>query len=91
MDIQQTLATELKVNKKQVEATVALLNEGATVPFIARYRKEVTGGLDDTVLRQLQERFVYLTELVDRQQVILKSIDEQGKLTEALKKSILTS
>ncbi len=91
MSIFQTIASELKVNLKQVDAAVALLDEGATVPFIARYRKEVTGGLDDTQLRDLQERYVYLTELTDRQQVILKSIDEQGKLTDALKKDILSA
>lgn len=91
MNIAYTIATELSVNHAQVESAINLLEEGATVPFIARYRKEATGGLDDTALRQLQERYVYLTELVERQQVILKSIEEQGKLTETLKKDILAA
>ena len=66
---------------EQVDAAVELLDEGATVPFIARYRKEVTGGLDDTQLRNLAERLVYLRELEARRAAILKSITEQGKLT----------
>ena len=82
------IATELNVQQQQVIAAVALLDEGATVPFISRYRKEVTGGLDDTQMRNLEERLRYLRELEDRRSSILKSIDEQGKLTPALSASI---
>ncbi|MDN3647712.1 Tex family protein [Reinekea marina] len=88
--IEQKIANELNVHERQVAATVALLDEGATVPFISRYRKEVTGGLDDTQLRNLEERLRYLRELDDRRGTILASIEEQGKLTDALKKDILT-
>lgn len=84
----QTIATELNVRQQQVEASVALLDEGATVPFIARYRKEVTGALDDSQLRQLEDRLRYLRELEDRRSAILKSIEEQGKLTPELTKDI---
>ncbi|KXF82708.1 Tex family protein [Enterovibrio coralii] len=87
--IYQQIATELNVREAQVTAAVTLLDDGNTVPFIARYRKEVTNGLDDTQLRNLESRLGYLRELEDRRQVILKSIDEQGKLTDALKKDIL--
>src|SRR5690606_5983875 len=72
----------------QVQAAVALLDEGATVPFIARYRKEVTGGLDDTQLRTLETRLTYLREVEDRRKTILASIEEQGKLTDALRADI---
>lgn len=89
MSISQTLASELSVQLWQIEAALKLLAEGATVPFISRYRKEVTGELTDTQLRDLEERFTYLTELADRKQAILKSIEEQGKLTDELKKAIL--
>jgi len=82
------IADELSVQPSQVTAAVKLLDEGATVPFIARYRKEVTQGLDDTQLRTLEQRLTYLRELEERREVILKSIEEQGKLTDALKKSI---
>jgi uncharacterized protein len=88
MSIQQSLATELAVNLWQVEAALNLFSEGATVPFVARYRKEVTGELSDTQLRNLEERHTYLVELAARKQVILKSIEEQGKLTEELAKLI---
>jgi uncharacterized protein len=77
------------VREAQVAAAIQLLDEGATVPFIARYRKEVTGGLDDTQLRNLEERLRYLRELEDRREVILKSIEEQGKLTPELRNDIL--
>ncbi|MBV7298701.1 Tex family protein [Enterovibrio paralichthyis] len=87
--IYQQIANELNVREAQVTAAVTLLDDGNTVPFIARYRKEVTNGLDDTQLRNLESRLGYLRELEDRRQVILKSIDEQGKLTDALKKDIL--
>ncbi len=85
------IAQELGVQKRQVVASVALLDEGATVPFISRYRKEVTGGLDDTQLRNLEDRLRYLREMNERRDSILASIDEQGKLTEELKKSILAA
>lgn len=86
--IVQIIATELGVKAAQVDAAVSLLDDGATVPFISRYRKEVTGGLDDTQLRTLDERLHYLRELNDRRAAILKSIDEQEKLTPELKKQI---
>jgi len=86
--IASRIAQELQVKPQQVEATIELLDEGATVPFIARYRKEVTGALDDTQLRLLDDRLRYLRELDGRKQVILSSIEEQGKLSEALKKDI---
>ena len=82
--LEQRLATELSIRPQQVQATIALLDEGATVPFIARYRKEVTGNLDDTQLRHLSERLIYLRELDARRQAILDSITEQGKLTPEL-------
>lgn len=86
--ISRRIADELGVREQQVNATVALLDEGATVPFIARYRKEVTGSLDDSQLRNLEERLRYLRELEDRRATILNSIEEQGKLTEELRASI---
>ena len=86
--INSRLAAELGVRPQQVAATVALLDEGSTVPFIARYRKEVTGSLDDTQLRLLEERLRYLRELDDRRASILASIEEQGKLTPELKREI---
>ena len=89
MDVIQRIAEELSVNIKQVSAAVALLDEGATVPFISRYRKEVTGGLDDTQLRQLEERLRYLRELNDRRKTILDSIRSQDKLTPELEKAII--
>ncbi|WP_440866105.1 Tex family protein [Symbiopectobacterium purcellii] len=82
--LSQIIASELQARKEQVDAAVRLLDEGNTVPFIARYRKEVTGGLDDTQLRQLETRLGYLRELEERRQTILKSIEEQGKLTPPL-------
>lgn len=89
MNIEQSIANELGVNLSQVEATITLIDEGATIPFISRYRKEVTGGLDDTQLRTLEERLSYLRELEDRRATVLKAIDDQGKLTDELKTSIL--
>jgi len=86
--INQQIAGELGVGVGQVAAAVELIGEGATVPFIARYRKEKTGGLDDTQLRKLEERLGYLRELEDRRTTVLKSIEEQGKLTPELAKSI---
>ncbi|MGO2496923.1 MAG: Tex family protein [Vibrio litoralis] len=87
----QIIAQELNVRVEQVLATVTLIDDGNTVPFIARYRKEVTGGLDDTQLRNLDSRLSYLRELDDRRQTILKSIREQDKLTPELEKEILAT
>lgn len=88
-DIINTLAGELNARPQQIQAAVTLLDDGATVPFIARYRKEVTGGLDDNQLRALEQRLGYLRELEERRQVILHSIDEQDKLTDTLRTDIL--
>lgn len=88
MEDSQIIATELKVNKHQIWAAVKLLDSGATVPFIARYRKEVTGGLSDTHLRMLAERLDYLRELERQRVTILQGIESQGKLTDSLKTSI---
>src|SRR6478609_946603 len=82
--IAQRIAEELHVRVPQVDAAIALLDDKSTVPFIARYRKEATGGLDDTQLRTLDERLRYLRELEERRAAIVKSIDEQGKLTPEL-------
>jgi uncharacterized protein len=89
--IDRQIAQELGVRDQQVTAAVALLDEGATVPFIARYRKEATGALDDTQLRNLEERLRYLRELEERREVILNSIREQGKLTDELEVQIRTA
>lgn len=89
--ISQRIAEELNVLPQQVNAAVGLLDEGATVPFISRYRKEVTGGLDDTQMRTLEERLRYLRELEDRRAAILKSITEQEKLTPELERDILAA
>ncbi len=86
--IEQRLAKEIAAKPAQIAAAVALLDEGATVPFIARYRKEATGGLDDIQLRLLEERLRYLRELEERRAAVLESIDAQGKLTDALRASI---
>ncbi len=86
--ISRRIADELGVREQQVNATVTLLDEGATVPFIARYRKEITGSLDDSQLRSLEERLRYLRELEDRRATVLKSIEEQGKLTDELRSAI---
>lgn len=86
--ISSRIATQLGVRPQQVSATITLLDEGATVPFIARYRKEITGSLDDTQLRNLEERLRYLRELDERRLSILAAIDEQGKLTPELQQSI---
>ncbi len=90
-DLIQRIAQELSVLPQQVHAAVTLLDEGATVPFIARYRKEVTSGLDDTQLRNLEERLGYLRELEERRGAVLKSIEEQGKLTPELNAAILAA
>lgn len=91
LSIVDIIAGEINAKANQVNAAVQLLDDGATVPFIARYRKEVTGGLDDTQLRTLDTRLVYLRELEDRKQTILESIRSQEKLTEALEKKIQTT
>ena len=88
LPIATRLANLLQVNQSQVESTILLIDDGATVPFIARYRKEVTGGLDDTQLRLLAEKLIYLRELDDRRETILNSIQEQGKLTPELAAAI---
>ena len=88
MDIILKLKDELKVEKWQVEAAVKLIDEGNTIPFIARYRKEVTGSLNDEVLRDLNERLGYLRNLEERKEQVLASIEEQGKLTDELKAQI---
>ena len=89
MDINQKITEELGVKLWQVEAAVKLIDEGNTIPFIARYRKEATGTLDDEQLRKLYERLVYLRDLEEKKEQVLASIEEQGKLTEELKKQIL--
>ncbi|HPY41989.1 MAG TPA: Tex-like N-terminal domain-containing protein, partial [Thiolinea sp.] len=88
LNIADRIAQELAVAPRQVTAAVQLLDEGSTVPFISRYRKEVTGGLDDTQLRNLEERLGYLRELEERRAAVLKSIEEQGKLTPSLTAAI---
>jgi uncharacterized protein len=89
--IARRIAEEIGAKPAQVDAAVALLDEGATVPFIARYRKEVTGGLDDTQLRELETRLAYLRELEDRRAQVIASIDEQGKLTDELRADLLAA
>ncbi len=90
-NINRQIAEELGVREQQVEATVALLDGGATVPFVARYRKEITGGLDDAQLRTLEERLNYLRELEERRAAILNSVREQGKLDAELEAEILAA
>ena len=91
MDINKKLAEELNVKVSQVEAAVGLIDEGCTIPFIARYRKEVTGSMNDEVLRNLDERLRYLRNLEDRKEAVISSIEEQGKLTDELKEQILAA
>jgi len=86
--ISQQIAQELNVAPSQVDVAIQLLDDGATVPFIARYRKEATNGLDDNHLRHLAQRLSYLRELNERRQVILNNIEAQGKLTDSLAKAI---
>jgi uncharacterized protein len=90
-NINRQIAQELGVREEQIAATVELLDGGATVPFVARYRKEVTGGLDDAQLRTLEERLTYLRELEERRVAVLNSIREQGKLDAALEASIMAA
>ena len=91
MDITETLAAELSIKKQQAEAAVRLIDEGNTIPFIARYRKEATGALNDEVLRNLYERLNYLRNLQEKKEQVLESIGEQGKLTPELKEQILAA
>ena len=88
MDLIKVLASELEVEAWQVEAAVKLIDEGNTIPFISRYRKEITGSLNDEVLRNLHERLNYLRNLEDRKAQVIASIEEQGKMTEELRKAI---
>ncbi|MCH1981027.1 RNA-binding transcriptional accessory protein [Ruminococcus sp. OA3] len=88
MEINQALGEELNIKRSQVDAAVKLIDEGNTIPFIARYRKEMTGSLDDEVLRNLYERLMYLRNLNDKKQQVITTIGEQGKLTEELKKAV---
>src|SRR5262249_30180976 len=85
------IAQDLQIRKVQVENVVQLLDEGNTIPFITRYRKERTGGLNEEILRQIQERVAAMRALADRKQTILKSIEGQGKLTDDLRKAILAA
>ena len=91
MDIIKKIAEELKVLSWQVEAAVKLIDEGNTIPFISRYRKEATGSLNDEQLRDLHERLIYLRNLEEKKEQVLGSIEEQGKLTEELKEKILAA
>ena len=85
--IEQRIAQEINAKEAQIIAAIGLLDEGSTVPFISRYRKEATGGLDDTQLRTLEERLGYLRALEDRRLAVVKAINEQGKMTDTLKAS----
>ena len=89
LDILNNVAKELNLNLPQIENTVKLFDEGATVPFIARYRKEVTGNLDEEQIREVIEKVTYYRNLEKRKEEVLRLIEEQGKLTEELKKSIV--
>ena len=91
MDITAILAKELGIKKQQAEAAVKLIDEGNTIPFIARYRKEATGALNDEILRNLYDRLNYLRNLEEKKNQVLSSIEEQGKLTEELKAQILAA
>jgi protein Tex len=88
LDINKIISDELKIRQTQTENALELRKEGGTIPFIARYRKERTGELDENQLRDIFDKYDYLTELEDRKQTILKSIEEQGKLTDELKAKI---
>ena len=91
MDINQKLTEELGVKRWQIDAAVKLIDEGNTIPFISRYRKEATGSLNDEQLRKLHERLLYLRSLEEKKEQVLSSIEEQGKLTEELKAQILAA
>ena len=88
MNITEKIAKEIEVKESQVEAAVALLDEGCTVPFIARYRKEKTGALTDEQLRKLSERLNYLRNLEEKKETVISTIEEQGKMTPELRKEI---
>ena len=88
MNIINIISTELNLREKGVEAAVKLMDEGCTIPFISRYRKEVTGNLTDVELRNIEERLAYLRKLDERINTVLKSIEEQGKLTDELKEEV---
>ena len=88
MDIINQLATELQIRKEQADAAVKLIDEGNTIPFIARYRKEATGALSDEVLRNLHERLQYLRNLEEKKEQVIETIDQQGKLTPELRRQI---
>lgn len=88
MNISKKIADELNIRESQVDATIRLIDEGNTIPFIARYRKEVTGSLDDEILRSLDERLKYLRNLEEKKETVIASIEEQGKMTDELRKSI---
>ncbi len=90
-DVIERISTELSLRPANVSSTVTLLNEGNTVPFIARYRKEVTGSLDEVIIRSIEERLTYLLNLEERKEVVIRSIDEQGKLTDELRDAILNA
>ncbi|GAH11995.1 unnamed protein product, partial [marine sediment metagenome] len=87
--VTRQIVSEFKLKESQVATTIKLIDEGNTIPFIARYRKEMTGGLSDEILRDLNERLTYLRNLEQRKEEVIRLIDEQGKLTEELKKDIL--
>ena len=91
MDIIRKLAEELQIRPGQAQAAVKLIDEGNTIPFISRYRKEATGALNDEVLRNLYERLNYLRNLEEKKEQVISSIEEQGKLTDALKQQILAA
>ena len=91
MDIIRKLAEELQIRPGQAQAAVKLIDEGTTIPFISRYRKEATGALNDEVLRNLYERLNYLRNLEEKKEQVISSIEEQGKLTDALKQQILAA
>lgn len=91
MDIQKKISDELKISKKQIDSTIKLLQDGNTIPFISRYRKEVTGNLNEEQIRDIEEKYNYFTKLEDYKNTVLKNIDEQGKLTDYLKNKIIKS
>ena len=91
LEILKFTANELKLKETQVKSTIGLFDDGATVPFIARYRKEVTGNLDEEQIRDIIEKVTYYRNLEKRKEEVLKNIEEQGKLTEELKNSILNA
>ena len=90
-DIPSAIADELSIRPQQAASVVALLDDGNTIPFIARYRKEATGSLDDEILRRIAARLTYLRSLVKRQEEIIARIEEQGKMTDALREAIETA